>query len=204
MIFGSIAIYDRFIQKQNLILTNFPLIGRVRYIAHHLRPFIRQYFGNDNDFIPNIIIDWINKVSSGKSGYYGFDIFDSTHSLHNGNFQMVHAAAPKNEDEMDLKFPKLGEQKRQNPMEFHNYIYRSAMSLGAISFEATAAMASACAHEKTPFNTGEGGFSVHHIPNVVFSYDRKFFRYKQIPSFWKSLYIITPTNRLKNNLLDFL
>jgi glutamate synthase domain-containing protein 2 len=37
-----------------------------------------------------------------------------------------------------------------------SYIYRSAMSLGAIGFEATAAMAAGCADAKAPFNTGEG------------------------------------------------
>jgi glutamate synthase domain-containing protein 2 len=40
-------------------------------------------------------------------------------------------------------------------LQFHTYFYRSAMSLGSLSFEATTAMAKACADAHAVFNTGE-------------------------------------------------
>jgi len=41
---------------------------------------------------------------------------------------MIHSSTPLNEDEMDVKFPMVGE-KRKQPFQFGSYIYRSAMSL---------------------------------------------------------------------------
>ena len=84
VIIAGIAIYDRFIQKHNVLLGNFPFLGRGRYVMHHLRPLFRQYFGDDDAFAPRIIIDWILHVAAGKTGYFSFDKFDTTFHLHDG------------------------------------------------------------------------------------------------------------------------
>lgn len=198
-----VTLYDRFFQTKNLVLSNFPLLGRFRYFFHELRPFFRQYFGDDNAFTPRIIIDWILNVSGGKTGYFAFDKFDSTGKLNDRENLMIHAASPLNEDEMKPEFPVLGPEKKL-PMAFNSYFYRSAMSLGALGFEATAAMAAACADIGAPFNTGEGGLAVHHIPRVKFSYDRKFFKYYKVSPAWKPLYYGLMAKRLKINFIDFL
>jgi glutamate synthase domain-containing protein 2 len=195
-------IYDKFFQKKNLVMANFPVVGRFRYVAHELRPFFRQYFGDDDSFSPRIIIDWIIHVASGKNGYFSFDKFDSTRELHDGNHQMIHSANPLNKDEMNPVFPLVGKN-RKNPFQFRSYFYRSAMSLGAIGFEATQAMAAAACDAKAPFNTGEGGLSIHHIPRVKFKY-QKFFKYHKVPKVWKVIYKSIPGPRLKNNFIDFL
>ncbi len=197
-----IFIYDRFIQKKNLVYANFPIIGRFRYVAHELRPFFRQYFGDDDAFAPRIIIDWILDVAKGKPAHFSFDKFDTTKELHEKDYQMIHSSTPYNKDEMKPIFPHIGE-KRKHSFQFHSYIYRSAMSLGALGFEATRAMASSCADIKAPFNTGEGGFSVHHIPRVKFNY-QPFFKYHRVPKIFKVFYYILPGNRLKNRYVDFL
>ncbi|MBT4936395.1 hypothetical protein HON22_00605 [Candidatus Peregrinibacteria bacterium] len=199
-----IFVYDRFFQSKNLVLARFPLLGRGRYLAHHLRGFIRQYFFDDDDFTNRLTIDWILNVSAGKSGYFGFDKFDSTHQLHDGKLQMIHSATPKNNDEMKVVYPILGEGKRKHPMQFQSYFYRSAMSLGAIGFEATSAMFAACADIKAPANTGEGGFSIHHLPRLPFSYDKKFLKYIQVPKIFKIKLKLIPGKRLKNRFIDFL
>jgi hypothetical protein len=124
----ALAIYDRFFQTKNLVIANFPVVGRFRYIAHELRPFVRQYFLDDNDFVNRLVIDWILHVSSGKTGYFSFDKFDSSNSLHNGEYDMIHSATPRNSDEMKVEFPLVGT-KRKLPMQMNSYIYRSAMSL---------------------------------------------------------------------------
>ncbi len=201
--FVLLFIYDRFFQSKNLVIGNFPVLGRMRYFFHEMRPFFRQYFGDDNAFAPRIIIDWILDVSSGRSGYFSFDKFDTTRTFHDGNHQMIHAANPINEDEMEVVYPTLGKT-RKHPFPFNSYFYRSAMSLGAIGFEATSAMAAACADNRAPFNTGEGGLSIHHLPRLKFSFDQKFMKYKKVPKGFKIFYWFAPGKRIKTHVIDLL
>ena len=144
-LFVLVSASDRFFQRSNVVKANFPLLGNMRYFFHELRPFFRQYFGDDNSFTPRIIIERILHTAKGKKGYFSFDKFDTTGSFHDGNHQMVHAAAPYNDEEMKPEYPLVGK-KRKHPMQFKTYFYRSAMSLGSLSFEATSAMAKACAN----------------------------------------------------------
>jgi glutamate synthase domain-containing protein 2 len=198
-----VVVYDRFFQRKNLVMANFPLLGRMRYFFHELRPFFRQYFGDDNAWAPRIIIDWVLSVSEGKTGYFSFDKFDTTQHLHDGHHQMIHSPSPLNADEVEPVFPIVGK-KRKHPMIFQSFFYRSAMSLGSIGLEATQAMAAACANEKAPFNTGEGALSIHHLPRVKYSKKHKWMKAVAISSAWKTLYRLTPGKRLKNYLIDLL
>ena len=52
---GILFIYDKFFQKKNLVMANFPVIGRFRYVAHELRPFFRQYFKSSSLFLAKTI-----------------------------------------------------------------------------------------------------------------------------------------------------
>lgn len=198
-----VGVYDKFIQKDNLLKNNFPVVGRFRYIFHHMRPFFRQYFGDDDAFAPRIIIDWIGSVAQGKSGYFSFDKFDSTRTLHSGVHQMIHSATPMNDDEMKPVYPTVGAG-RKLPFTLQSYIYRSAMSLGALGFEATEAMAAACVDEKAPFNTGEGAMSVHHIPRVIFSPEKKFFKYWRLPKITKYIWQALTFPRLRIYFIEWL
>jgi glutamate synthase domain-containing protein 2 len=203
VIFMAIAIYDRFFQQKLSVLGNFPLLGRARYFFHELRPFFRQYFGDDNSWTPRIIIDWIRHVAEGKSGYFAFDKFDTTGHLHDGRHQMIHAPSPFNIDEMNPTYPVIGPDKKHS-MQFNSYFYRSAMSLGSLSFEATTAMSKACADLRVAYNTGEGGLSIHHLPNLRFSFEKKFLKYKKLPGWAKSIYDMLPGIRLKNRWIEYL
>ena len=40
-----VSIYDRYVQRTNQVLINYPLIGRFRYLFYMLREPMRQYFG---------------------------------------------------------------------------------------------------------------------------------------------------------------
>jgi len=114
---------------------------------------------------------------------------------------MIHSATPLNQDETEVEFPLVGP-KRKHPFQLQSYIYRSAMSLGAIGFEATAAMAAGCADAKAPFNTWEGGFSTHHIPRVPFTPETKFFKSVKVPAIFVPLYKLAPGTRMKNHVID--
>lgn len=164
---------------------------------------MRQYFGDDDAFAPRAVIDWILHVADGKSGYFGFDKFDTTGKFHDPDHQMIHASTPYNSDEMKPVYPLVGA-KRKHPMQFHTYFYRSSMSLWSLSFEATRSMSKACADIQAAYNTGEWWLSVHHIPNVPFSYDKKYFKYKKIPLPAVWFYNIIPGVRLKNRWIEFL
>ncbi|MDF2379278.1 MAG: FMN-binding glutamate synthase family protein [Candidatus Gracilibacteria bacterium] len=206
LILGSILvfalIYDRFFQRKNLVIANFPLVGRFRYLFHELRPLFRQYFGDDDSWVPRIIIDWILSVSEGKTGYFSFDKFDTTEHLHDGHHQMVHSPSPLNEDETKPLYPTIGP-KRKHPLQFQTFFYRSAMSLGSIGFEATTAMSAACVEAGAAFNTGEGSLSIHHLPRVKFSKKHKWMKFHQVSSFWKVFYRMTPGKRMETYVVDF-
>ncbi len=197
-----IGLYDRFFHK-NLVKINFPVIGRFRYLFHDLRPFFRQYFGDDNAWAPRIVIDWILSVSHGNTGYFSFDKFDTTQHLHDGRHQMIHAANPLNEDEMEPIYPLVGE-KRKHPMQMQTYFYRSAMSFGSIGPEATQAMATACVDAGAAFNTGEGSLAIHHLPRVKFKKKHKWMKWKQVSRIFKPIWWLMPGKRMKNNFVDFL
>lgn len=194
-------LYDGFIQSSKVITANYPFLGRFRFFFHELRPFFRQYFGDDDAFAPRIVIDRIRNVASGSSGYFAFDKFDTSIASGREQRQMIHGTAPRNDDEMQPVYPLIGE-KRTYPMQFQTYFYRSAMSLWSLGFEATSAMAKACVLAGAAFNTWEGGLSVHHIPHVPFSYDKKFFRFKSLPKWTKIVYNLIPWIRLKNRWIE--
>ena len=198
-----IAAYDGLFQKNNAVKAAYPLLGRFRYIFHELRPLMRQYFGDDDSFAPRAIIDRILHVSEGKSGYFWFDKFDTTGRFHDDDHQMIHASTPYNTEEMQPQYP-LVWSKRKHPMQFYTYFYRSSMSLGSLGFEATWSMSKACADIQAAYNTGEWWLSVHHIPNVPFSFDKKYFKYKKIPKIAVLIYKLIPSVRLKNRRMEWL
>lgn len=54
-------------QKQHAVLRNFPLLGRVRYMAEHVGPELRQYlFSGDNEGLPFSRIQYQDIVKAGK------------------------------------------------------------------------------------------------------------------------------------------
>ena len=196
-----IIIYDLFFQKDYAIKANFPWVWRFRYFFHELRPFFRQYFWDDDAFAPRIIVDWIRNVAEWKSWYFWFDKFDTSKMFEDPRNAMIHSNSPYNDDEMKPVYPIIGE-KKEYPLQFHTYFYRSAMSLWSLSFEATTAMAKACADAHAVFNTWEWWLSIHHLPNLKFSREKKFLLIKKIPQWTKYIYYILPWIHLKNRFLE--
>jgi len=197
----ALIFYDYFIQGKYAIFANFPGIGRFRHLFHELRPFLRQYFGDDDAFAPRVIIDWIRDVAEGRSGYFAFDKFDTSKLFDDARNAMIHSNAPYNDDEMTPMYPLVGQYKRY-PLQFHTYFYRSAMSLWSLWFEATTAMAKACANVHAVFNTWEWWLSIHHLPNLKYSPDKKFLLTKKLPIWTKMFHKLVPWVRLKNRFIE--
>ena len=68
----AVAIYDRFVQRKNQLLINYPLIGRMRYLFYMLRNPMRQYFGDETYYDSFEKLVWINKVARKENPFLSF------------------------------------------------------------------------------------------------------------------------------------
>ena len=163
VIFASIAIYDRYIQRKNQLLINFPLIGRLRYLFYLLRNPMRQYFGDETFFDSFEKIEWVNKVSQRKTPYISFS---PTKPYGNQHTLFRHANLVKEKEEVKELFSVTFGADRPVPYTSRSIIGRSAMSDGAISPEGTRAFAKGAFVGKFPINTGEGGLTSNFLTTM--------------------------------------
>lgn len=182
-----IYLYDRFIQRSNQLLKNYPLVGRLRYLFYMLRDPMRQYFGDEDYFDSYEKIDWINRASKQKKTYYSFaptKPYDETRTL------FKHSNHVYNLEEMDEScILSFGEQ-RNNPFHTQSIIGRSAMSDGAISPEGTRAFTIAAYHAGFPINTGEGSLTTNYLVTHKYNKDRRYFEIIEGTFFAKWVYLL--------------
>lgn len=182
-----IYFYDRFIQRSNQLLKNYPLVGRLRYFFYTLRDPMRQYFGDEDYFDSYEKIDWINRASKQKKTYYSFSPtkpYDETRTL----FQ--HSNHVYNLDEMDESCVLSFGLRQKHPFQTQSIIGRSAMSDGAISPEGTRAFSLAAFHAGFPINTGEGSLTTNYLVTHKYSKDRRYFETVEGTFFAKGIYTL--------------
>lgn len=182
-----IFIYDRFIQRKNQLLKNYPLIGRLRYFFYMLRDPMRQYFGDEDYFDSYEKIDWINRASKQKKTYYSFSPakpYDTNRLL------FKHSNHVYNVDEMDETCAITFGKKQKKPFETQSVIGRSAMSDGAISPEGTRAFSKAAFHAGFPINTGEGSLTTNYLVTHKYDPSRSYFETVEGSCFAKMIYRI--------------
>jgi len=155
VLFGMF-IYDRFVQRKNQLLINYPLIGRLRYLFYMLRNPMRQYFGDETFYDSFEKLEWVNKVASGKNPYLSFS---PTKPYGNQTTLFQHANFVKEVAEVQEEFSVTFGEKREVPFVSRSIIGRSAMSDGAISPEGTRAFSIGAYRGAFPINTGEGGLT---------------------------------------------
>ena len=158
-----VAIYDRFIQRKNQLLINYPLIGRLRYLFYMLRNPMRQYFGDETYYDSFEKLQWINKVSANKSPYLSFS---PTKPYGNQKTLFRHANFVKEVSEVQENFSVTFGKKRKEPFVSRSIIGRSAMSDGSISPEGTRAFSIGAYHGQFPINTGEGGLTSNFLATL--------------------------------------
>ena len=156
IVFIAIAIYDRFIQRKNQLLINYPLIGRMRYLLYMLRNPMRQYFGDETFYDSFEKLVWINKVSREENPYLSFS---PTAPYGNQKTLFKHANFVKEIDEVEKNLSVVFGKNRKEPYVSKSIIGRSAMSDGAISPEGTRAFSIGAYKGEFPINTGEGGLT---------------------------------------------
>lgn len=183
-----IAIYDRFIQRKNQLLINFPLIGRMRYLFYMLRNPMRQYFGDETFYDSFEKIDWINKVSKGESAYLSFS---PTMPYGNQKILFRHANFVHELHEVQSDFSVRFGENRKIPYQSKSIIGRSAMSDGAVSPEGTRAYARGAFNGQFPINTGEGGLTSNFLATLKLKdCESSYLEMKEGTWFAKSIYRI--------------
>ena len=159
-----IAIYDRYIQRENQLLVNYPLVGRLRYLFYLLRNPMRQYFGDETFFDAFEKIAWINKTARKESPYLSFS---PTKPFANSRTLFKHANIVMEPSEIpDEAFHVTFGERRPRPFRTRSVIGRSAMSDGAISPEGTRAFSIGAAKAGFPINTGEGGLTSNFLATL--------------------------------------
>jgi len=159
----GIAIYDRFVQRKNQLLINYPLIGRLRYLFYMLRNPMRQYFGDETYYDSFEKLEWINKVSEGRSPYLSFS---PTKPYGNQQTLFKHANFVKEVHEVQSEFSVSFGKERREPFVSRSIIGRSAMSDGSISPEGTRSFARGAYNGHFPINTGEGGLTSNFLATL--------------------------------------
>jgi glutamate synthase domain-containing protein 2 len=196
LILVNIYIYDRFIQRTNQLLINYPLIGRMRYFFHLLRDPMRQYFGDETYYDSYEKVDWVNKASHNKSLMYSFSLTRpfglSKPYGENHNF-FRHANFVLNDDEVNSNLSVTFGEQHKFPFVTKSVIGRSAMSDGSISPEGTRAFAQGAYIGQFPINTGEGSLTSNFLKSHECSHnpnENRFLTIKEGTWFAKTIYSI--------------
>ncbi len=184
-------IYDRFVQRSNQLLINYPLIGRMRYLFTMLRDPMRQYFGDEDFYDTYEKIDWVNRASYDKKLYYSFSL---TKPIAPDTTKFVHANSVRNIEEVNEPFQVTFGERQKYPFVAQSIIGRSAMSDGSISPEATQAFAKGAYRGRFPINTGEGSLTTNFLTTHACSIDMIGKSYLEIHRgtlFARSIYTLT-------------
>lgn len=179
-------IYDRFIQRKDQLLINYPLIGRLRYLFYLLRDPMRQYFGDEKFYESFDKVKWVYNAATGKSPYTSFSPGQPQKSA---RLSIKHANCVLNMEEVSDHFSVTFGESSANPFTTHSVLGRSAMSDGAISPEGTRAFAKGAYIGSFPINTGEGSLT----SNFLFTHryqpeNSRYLEMKEGTIFAKSVY----------------
>jgi len=151
-----LLIYDRFIQRENQLLINYPLIGRLRYFFYALRDPMRQYFGDEKFYESFDKVKWVLNSSERKSPYASFSPEQPQKSA---RLSIKNANCVLNTEAVSDKFSVTFGSDAKQPFTTNSVFGRSAMSDGAISPEGTRAFSKGAYLGNFPINTGEGSLT---------------------------------------------
>ncbi|MDX9814103.1 MAG: FMN-binding glutamate synthase family protein [Sulfurimonadaceae bacterium] len=151
-------IYDKYIQREHQLLTNYPIIGRFRYVFEEFREPLRQYFGDEKFYESKDKLDWVYKASKDLPNYASFS---PAQPLPKPKFLLKHTNIVLNDDEVSDDFSITIGDSRAKPYHSKSIIVRSAMSDGAISPEGTRAFVKGSYRGGFAINSGEGSITTN-------------------------------------------
>ena len=148
--------YDRFFQRENQLLINYPLIGRMRYFFYALRDPMRQYFGDEKFYESFDKVKWVLNSAERKSPYASFSPEQPQKSA---RLSIKNANCVLNTHDVSDDFSVTFGTDVKKPFKTRSVFGRSAMSDGAISPEGTRSFSKGAFIGKFPINTGEGSLT---------------------------------------------
>ncbi|MDQ7043754.1 MAG: FMN-binding glutamate synthase family protein [Sulfurimonas sp.] len=151
-----VFIYDRYIQRDNQLLINYPLIGRLRYFFYALRNPMRQYFGDEKFYESFDKVKWVYDSAERKSAYASFSPGQPQKTA---RLSIKNANCVLNTTNVSNDFSVTFGENSLNPFKTKSIFGRSAMSDGAISPEGTRAFSKGALLGEFPINTGEGSLT---------------------------------------------
>ena len=183
-----ILIYDRFVQQENQLLINYPLVGRIRYFFYMIRDPMRQYFGDEKFYESFDKVRWVYNAAEGRPL---FSSFSPGQPVSTGVFGLKNALRVLNKDEVSTKFEVTFGEDCKIPFKTHSIIGRSGMSDGSVSPEATRAFTKGAYLGRFPINTGEGSLTT----NFFYTHqcdprEHQWFEYYEGTLFAKGVYYI--------------
>lgn len=153
-------------QREQAIRRNYPVIGRLRYVFEHLGVFFRQYFfAMDREELPfnRAQRAWVARAAKRFDSTLAFG---STKPLNRpGDIFFLNSAYPPTAEEIAAHRPEpliFGKGFVAQPYTAPSFFNISAMSYGALSGPAIAALSAGAHKSNLWLNTGEGGLSPFH------------------------------------------
>ena len=157
-ILAFLGLYD-LLQKKRSVLTNYPLIGRMRFLLESIRPELRQYFWeSDDDKVPYSRNQRVMVYQRAKN-IHGIRPFGSLEEMYGDDYVWLnHSITPSVISDQDFRV-KVGLGENAYNISVLNI---SGTSFGALSLNAITSFNLAAKKGKFAHNTGEGSFSKYH------------------------------------------
>jgi len=156
----ALFIYDKYVQRKQALLINYPVIGRMRYVFEALREPLRQYFADENFYESKDKIDWVYKAAKNLPNYQSFSV---NQPFSGSRFVIKHSGSVLNEEEVDEDMSVVFGANRKIPFTSKSPILRSGLSDGSLSPEAIRAFSIAGHNTGLTVNTGEGSLTSNHL-----------------------------------------
>lgn len=151
-----------YIQRRHTIRRNYPLFGRLRYIAEGIRPELQQYFVESNTNGTPFSREERSIVYARSKGELDTSPFGTIQDVYAPGYEWVsHSILPKHVDPSNLRSP-IGGSRCTQPYDA-SLINISAMSYGSLGKNAIRALNEGARLGNFAHNTGEGGISPYHL-----------------------------------------
>ena len=112
LFFGTLFVYDKYVQREHALLINYPIIGRMRYVFEALREPLRQYFADESFYASRDKIEWVYKAAKDVPNYQSFSV---TQPFEGSRFIIKHSSSVLNEDEVSDDVSVIFGKDRENP-----------------------------------------------------------------------------------------
>jgi glutamate synthase domain-containing protein 2 len=158
-------------QKQYTILSNFGLIGQLRYILESIGPELRQYFFlNDTEEKPFNRTER-EEIYNKSKNEDSTAAFGSQSNFDEHEIKIKHSMYPSENKTKKYEVTFGEERIIKNKYTITKPIMISAMSFGALGEHAVRSLARGAKLANIPINTGEGGYPKYHLmenPDIIF------------------------------------